>query len=96
MSRRPGKPLRAVPQPLTSFPDVAFETPNPNIDLIDDSSFPSSKGGSSSAGSPPPHPPPLHLSPPSNRWCNVLGFVPAGSVSNSSTLQIFREAGQLY
>ena len=26
------------------------------------------------------------------RWCDVLGFVPAGSVSSFSTLQIFREA----
>ena len=31
------------------------------------------------------------LSPPGDRWCDVLGFVPAGSVSSFSTLQIFRE-----
>ena len=29
------------------------------------------------------------LSPPGDRWRDVLGFVPAGSVSSSSTLQIF-------
>ena len=27
---------------------------------------------------------------PGDRWCDVLGIVPAGSVSNSSILQIFR------
>ena len=36
------------------------------------------------------------LSPPGDRWCDVLGFVPAGSVSSFSTLQIFREASHLY
>ena len=36
------------------------------------------------------------LSPPGNRWCNVLGFVPVGSVSSSSTLQIFRDASHLW
>ena len=29
------------------------------------------------------------LSPPGDWWCDVLGFVPAGSVSSFSTLQIF-------
>ena len=29
------------------------------------------------------------LSLPGDRWCDVLGFVPAGSVSSFSTLQIF-------
>ena len=28
------------------------------------------------------------LSPPGDRWCDVLGFVPAGSVSSSTTIQI--------
>ena len=32
------------------------------------------------------------LSPPGNPWCDILGFVPAGSVSSFSTLQIIREA----
>ena len=32
------------------------------------------------------------LSPPDDRWCNIIGSVPAGSVSSTSTLQIFREA----
>ena len=31
-----------------------------------------------------------------NRWCDVLGFVPAGSASSFSTLQIFREASRLW
>ena len=33
-----------------------------------------------------------HLSPPGDQWCDVLGFVLTGSVSSSSTLQVFREA----
>ena len=36
-----------------------------------------------------------HLSPPGSRWCDVLGFVSAGSVSSSSTLQIFWGASHL-
>ena len=32
------------------------------------------------------------LSPPDDRWCNIIGFVPAGSVSSTSTLQNFRDA----
>ena len=36
------------------------------------------------------------LSPPSDKWCDVLGFVPAGTVSNSSTLQIFSDANNLW
>ena len=35
------------------------------------------------------------LSPPGARWCDVLGFVPAGSVSSSSTLLIFQNASHL-
>ena len=34
----------------------------------------------------------LSLSPPGHRLCDVLGFVSAGSVSSSSTFQIFRDA----
>ena len=30
-----------------------------------------------------------------DRWCGVLGFVPAGSASSSSTIQIFRDASHL-
>ena len=37
----------------------------------------------------------LCLSPPGDRWCDALGFVPAGSVSSSSPLQIFRDATRL-
>ena len=36
------------------------------------------------------------LSPPSDRWCDVLGFVPTGRVSSSSTLQIFQDANHLW
>ena len=43
-----------------------------------------------------PHLSPPHLSPPGDQWCDVLGFVPAGSVSSSSTLQIFCEASHLW
>ena len=38
----------------------------------------------------------LRVSPPGDRWCDVLGFVSAGSVSSFSTLQIFREASYLW
>ena len=39
----------------------------------------------------------LRLSlPPGDRWCGVFGFVPAGNVSRSSTLQIFRDATHLW
>ena len=33
---------------------------------------------------------------PGDRWCDVLDFVPAGSVSSFSTLQIFRETCHLW
>ena len=36
------------------------------------------------------------LSPPGDRWCVVIGLVPAGSVLSSSALQIFREASHLW
>ena len=36
------------------------------------------------------------LSPPGDQWCDVLGFVHAGSVSSFSTLHIFREARHLW
>ena len=35
------------------------------------------------------------FSSPGDRWCDVIGFVTAGSVSSSSTCQIFRDASQL-
>ena len=38
----------------------------------------------------------LHLFPPGDRWCDVLGFVPTGSVSVSSTLLTFQEAIHLW
>ena len=36
------------------------------------------------------------LSSSGDRWCDVLGFVPTGSVSSSSTFQIFRDAHHLW
>ena len=36
------------------------------------------------------------LSPPGHQWCDVLGFVPACSVSSSLTLQIFQDASHLW
>ena len=36
------------------------------------------------------------LSPPGERWCDVLGFVPAGSVSSSSAPQIFQDTSHLW
>ena len=37
-----------------------------------------------------------HLAPPCDRRCDVLGFVPTGNVSSTSTLHIFREAHYLW
>ena len=57
--------------------------------LIDDGPVSSFPGRSSSASS-------FHrLSPQDDRWCDVLDSVPAYSVSNSSTLQIFLDASHL-
>ena len=36
------------------------------------------------------------LSPRGDRWCDVLGFVPAGSVSSSSTRPIFWQARRMW
>ena len=60
-----------------------------NVRLTDDGPLSSFQGRSSSASS-------FHASPPDDRWCDVLGFVPAGSVSSFSTLQIFRDASHLW
>ena len=38
----------------------------------------------------------LRLSPPGDQWCDVLGSVPAGSVSSSSTFQIFWDGSHLW
>ena len=57
-----------------------------NVRLTDDGRLSSCQGRSSSAST-------FHES---FRWCDVLGFVPAGSVSSSSTLQIFREVSHLW
>ena len=53
--------------------------------LIDDDPLSSFQGRSFNASLFP------RLSPPSVRWCDVLGFVPAGNVSSSSTRKIFRD-----
>ena len=60
-----------------------------NVRLIDDGPLSSFQGRLSSASS-------FHTSPPDDRWCDVLGSVPAGSVSSFSTLQIFQEASHLW
>ena len=57
-----------------------------NVRRIEDGPLSSFQGRSSSASS-------FNASPPSDRWCDVLGFVPADSVS---TLQVFREASSLW
>ena len=36
------------------------------------------------------------LSPPGDQWCYVLGIVPAGNVSSSSTLQLFWDARHMW
>ena len=50
----------------------------PNVRPTDDGPLSSFQGRSSSASS-------FHASPPGDRWSGVLGFVPAGNVSSSST-----------
>ena len=50
--------------------------------LTNDDPLSSFQGRSSRASS-------FHTSPPGDRWCDVLGFVPAGSVSSYSTLKNF-------
>ena len=60
-----------------------------SVSLIDDDPLSSFQGRSSCASS-------FHASPPDDRWCDALGFVPAGSVSSFSILQIFGEASHLW
>ena len=36
------------------------------------------------------------LSPPGDRWHNILGIAPTGRVPSSSTLQVFREASHFW
>ena len=55
-----------------------------NVRLIEDGTLSSFQGRLSSASS-------FHTS-----WCDALGFVPACSVSSSSTLQLFQEASHLW
>ena len=55
-----------------------------NVRLIEDGPLSSFQGRLSSASS-------FHTS-----WCDALGFVPACSVSSSSTLQLFQEASHLW
>ena len=65
---------------LRSFPNVAFETVPMFVWLTKALSRPFKEDR-------------LALIP---RWCDVLGFAPAGNVSSFSTLQIFREARRLW
>ena len=69
--------MRSTPS-LRSFPDVAFETVSMFVWLTMAFSRPFKEDR---LGSLLPR-----LSPPGDRWCDVPGFVPAGSVSSSSTL----------
>ena len=57
-----------------------------NVRLTDDGFISSFRGRSSSASS----------FSPGDRWCDVFGLVPTGSVSNSSTLHIFRDKNHLW
>ena len=66
--------------PLRSFPNVAFEMVPLFIWLTMALSHPFKKC----------------LSPPGDQWCDVLGFVHAGSVSSFPTLQIVQEASHLW
>ena len=69
---------------LRSFPDIAFETVPMFVWLMMALSGPLRKIVWRFLFP--------RLSPPGDRWCDVLGFVPACSVISSSTHQIFREA----
>ena len=60
-----------------------------SVRLTDDGPLSSFQGRSSSTSFFP------RLSPPGDRWCDVLGFVPEGSVSSSSTFQVFRDKSHL-
>ena len=77
--------MRSTPS-LRSFPNVAFETVPVFVLLTMALSRPFMEDRLA-----------LSLSTPlsCDQWCHVLGFVPAGSVSSFSTLQIFREASHL-
>ena len=85
VSMRSEKPIimRSIPS-LRSFPNVAFETVPMLVWLTMVLSRPFKERLLF-----------LRLSPPGHQWCDVLGFVSAGSVSSFSTLQIFRETSHL-
>ena len=68
-----------------SLPSVAGETVQNNVRLTNDGPFSPLKKIVKRFLFP-------RLSNPGDRWSDVLGFVPTGSVSRSSTLQIFRDA----
>ena len=67
-----------------SLPSVAGETVQNNVRLTNDGPFSPLKIVKRFLFP--------RLSNPGDRWCDVLGFVPTGSVSRSSTLQIFRDS----
>ena len=82
-----GKALCSPTLSLRIFPNVAFETVPMFVSVTDDGPFSSFQGRSPSASSF------KRLSTPSDRWCDVPGFVPAGSVSPQSS-QYFRSSAE--
>ena len=83
--------MRSIPS-LRSFPYVAFETV-PMFVLL---TMALSRPFSSVQGIPSSEALFPRLSPPGDRWCDALCFVPAGNISISSTFQIFRKASRLW
>ena len=83
----------APPPLLWKFPNVAFDSlsywNNSSLQWLDNVPLSSFQGRLSSTFSFPLF---LRLSASYDQWWDVLDFVPAGSVSSSSTLQIFQAA----
>ena len=75
--------MRSTPS-LRRFPNVAFEKVPMFVWLTMALSRPSKEASFQP------------LSPPGDRWRDILGFVPTGCVSSSLALQIFREASHLW
>ena len=81
------KPIR-IPPCLSGFPNVAFETVPMFVWLTMALSRPFRKDRLAL--------PLSQLSPPGDHWRDAFDFVPTGSVSSSSALQVFREASHLW
>ena len=92
VSMRSGRPVCAAPPSRRSFLNVALETVPTLVWWLTMVPFSSSQTKIVERFLF------LRLSPfPGDRWwCDVPGFVPAGSVSSFSTLQIFRDASRLW